>query len=799
MRTEIYPIVGMHCASCKTLIERIVRKLPGVESVSVNYAAEKMSITFDEAKTTLLQIKAAVKSAGSYTLVTDDKGETVLASPNEAHKISSGSSHDHASMMKDDEYKKLKRTILWVAFGAVVFLVLMVLMFTGNDVMEMFGYITLSAAPIRLSVLHVLEFLLATPIIFIGGKRFFTSAFAALKSRSANMDTLIALGTLTAWSYSTVVTFIPSLFMDITGEVAVFFEAAVFITAFILLGRLLEARAKGSANDAIQKLMHLQVKEATVLRDGKEMRIPLQDVQINDLIIVKPGEKIPVDGIITEGFTAVNEAMITGESLPVEKTVGDSVIGATINTNGNITFRATRVGSETVLATIIKMVEEAQNSQAPIQKLVDQISAVFVPIVIIVALISFFFWVFAAPRLGLLQPNVNTLQLAIYIATTVLIIACPCALGLATPTAIIVGTGKAAEKGILIRNAEALELLKKVRILVFDKTGTITRGKPAVSAFTVIPETRIPESIRTLFSTESFEQIVLALSSAVEGKSEHPLSEAIVTYVVLQGKIDAVPGLPIADFTSISGRGVRATIKSVPILIGNNRLMDENGIKLSENLITAHADTTASLSYVAINGVAVAVFSIKDTIRDEAREMIQRLHQKNIATVMISGDNIKTAKAIASEVGIDSVIAEVLPGDKAREVEKLQSDKNGNRVYIAFVGDGINDAPALATADIGIAMGTGTDIAISTGSVILVGGNLLKINEAIHLSQRTVSIIKQNLAWAFGYNVLSIPIAAGILYPAFGILLSPAIASAAMAFSSISVVANSLRLKLYSS
>jgi Cu+-exporting ATPase len=790
MNKQIYPIIGMHCASCKLLIEKMVNKLEGVKSVNVNYATEKMTVEFDESKTSVDDIRTAVNSAGSYKLIENDSGKTVLASPPEHDKLnhnsSSGSSshHDHASMLKHEEYMKLKRKVWIVGLSAIPFLGIMVLM-----ILKSFGTIELDHAPLgflsfeqfdyKVNLFFLLQFILSTPILFWGGSQFYTSTWSALKVRAANMDTLIALGTTTAWLFSTVVTFLPNLFNQI--EVDVFYEAAVFIIFFILLGRLLEARAKGQANDAIKKLLELQAKEATVIRDGKEIKVPISEVVENDVIIVRPGEKIPVDGEIIEGVSTIDESMVTGESLPVTRSSGDKVIGSTINKTSTFQFKAQKVGADTMLAQIIKMVEEAQGTTAPIQKLADKISGIFVPIVIFITILAFLFWIFLASGFGLIDEGTNIFQLSVYIATTILIIACPCALGLATPTAVMVGTGKAARMGILIKDATALELAHKIDTIVFDKTGTLTKGQPEVTDFYIAENENLKD--------------VLGLASAIEHLSEHPLSSAIVEYS--DKKAGDKQDYKVVDFGMIEGRGVSGKVNNTEIILGNMRLMSEKNISLEKDLekkadkLIEEGKTTI---YMTIDGKHVALFALADTIKEESAEAISSLHKLGIKVVMLTGDNQRTAEAIASQLDIDDVIAEVLPSDKSAKIKELQSAE-GERV-VAMVGDGINDAPALAQADIGIAMGTGTDVAIEAGDIILVKGSLDKVVETIRLSKTTLGVIKQNLFWAFGYNVVAIPLAAGLLYPPFGLLLSPIVASAAMAFSSISVVLNSLRIKM---
>lgn len=822
MIKQIFPIVGMHCVSCKKLIEKMVAKVNGVSTVNVNYATEKMIVEYDESKTNLEEIRTAVGKAGSYKLVTNVYGKTVLASPPEVKKLSlnmgldtqhqhnsvelnhenmghtidkqkdenahGGAHHDHAAMLKKEEYDKLKRRVWFTGLASLPFLAFMIRMLLieigvlTEDHMPL-GAIMIDKIEYELNAFFFLQFLIATPAIIWGGKQFFQSAWSALKVKAANMDTLIALGTFTAWFFSSIVTFFPKLFGNF--EVDVFFEAGVFITFFILLGRLLEARAKGQANDAIKKLLELQAKEATVIRNDEEIKIPIDQVVKGDIVIVRPGEKIPVDGLITEGASTIDESMVTGESIPVEKKSGDTVIGATINKTSTFRFEATKVGKETMLAQIIQMVEEAQGTTAPIQKLADKISGIFVPIVIVIAILAFIFWLLVAQPIGLLAGDESVIQLAVYIATTVLIIACPCALGLATPTAVMVGTGKAAGKGILIKDAQALEFAHKINTIVFDKTGTLTKGTPEVTEF-IARKDLLPDS------QEFLELLSYALS--IEELSEHPLSNAIAEYITNMKGVK----IKVDDFKNIEGRGVEGIINGKKIILGNRRLMDERLVTLDYDLeenANRLINEGKTVIFMAIDKKNVAVFALADTIKDESKHAVEQLHKLGIKIVMLTGDNQKTAEAIAGQLGIDEVIAEVLPQDKADKIKELQSRVEGKERIIAMVGDGINDAPALAQSDIGIAMGTGTDVAIEAGDVVIVKGTLDKVVETIIISKQTLKIIKQNLFWAFGYNIVAIPVAAGLLYPALGLLLSPIIASGAMAFSSISVVLNSLRLK----
>ncbi|MBP7967373.1 heavy metal translocating P-type ATPase, partial [Candidatus Woesebacteria bacterium] len=767
MKKQIFPIVGMHCASCKALIESVVQEVPGVQKVMVNFAAEKMSIEYDETQVTIADLKKAVASAGTYQLV-DTAGNTVLASPPEAKKIAMNhdshehmdSHHDHGITLDDQLratiYNALHRRVIFMGLGTIPFFILMVWMSLGKmfglpDLMMMFGFIRMEGSETRISLLYLWQFILATPILFVGGKEVFQSAWSSFKIRATNMDTLIAIGTFAAWSYSSLVTFYPMLFEGIEGGMDVYYEAAVFIIFFILLGRLLEMRAKGRATQAIKALLTLQAKEATIIRDGKEIVVAIDAVQKGDMIIVKPGQKIPVDGLIIEGESNIDESMVTGESIPVHKKKGDEVIGATINTSGAFTYKATKVGKDTLLSQIIQMVEEAQAAQAPIQKLADRVSALFIPAVLSVAVITFVVWVFIVG---------SSLPFSLYIVITILIIACPCALGLATPTAVMVGTGRAASKGILIKDAAALEIMHKVNTVVFDKTGTLTAGKPSVTAYSVLDTALSP----TVY--------------AVEKMSHHPLADAVVRYLE-KDKIESWTTVRPTSFEDISGKGIKASVDGQIIYIGNENLMKTYAVDISSDLHTqaeALRTKAQTVSYIGVDSKAVGLIGIADTIKVEAKQVIQDLKQRGIHTVMITGDNKATAQAVAKEIGIDEVLAEVLPGDKAAKIKKLQGSPE---TVVAMIGDGINDAPALATADVGIAMGTGTDVAIATGDIVFVKGNLEKVIETIDLSRATMRVIKQNLFWAFGYNVIGIPLAAGAFYPIAGILLSPIVASMA--------------------
>ncbi|MBI4948313.1 copper-translocating P-type ATPase [Candidatus Berkelbacteria bacterium] len=736
-KKEVIDIDGMHCASCVHMIERSLNKVPGVQEANVNLATGKAVVTYDQNISKRADLEEAVNRTGYKAVKAADMH------------------HDHQEMMRERELKLLKPKII---AGAIVGLIVM----WGT----LPGLIDFAPAIIKN---FYFQLLLATPIQFWAGWQFYTSTWKSLIHRNANMDTLIALGTSVAYLYSAFIAFFPGSLGALGVETMPYFDVSVIVITLILLGRYLEAVAKKRTSQAIKKLMNLQAKTARVIRGGKELDLPIEQVIHGDKILVRPGEKIPVDGKLIEGTSSVDESMVTGESIPVTKKVGDTVIGATINKTGSFTFVAEKVGSETMLAQIIKLVEEAQGSKAPIQRLVDLISSYFVPIVIMIAIATFVVWYVFGPA--------PQLTYSLLTMVTVLIIACPCAMGLATPTAIMVGTGRGAEKGILIKNAESLETAYKVNAIVFDKTGTLTNGEPLLT------------DVVTWLGTE---KELLAKTAGVESLSEHSLATAIVN-----GTNDKkIELLKATDFEAISGHGVRAKVGQETIVIGNRKLFIQTGIALSneqekemERLETE--GKTAML--VGINNTATGIVAVADTIRPTSKDAVKELRSLGLRVFMITGDNQRVAQAIAKEAGIEpgDVLAEVLPQDKEAEIRKLQQ----RGLHVAMVGDGINDAPALAAADNGIAMGSGTDVAIEAADITLINKDLRSLATAIRLSRQTMRTIKMNLIWAFGYNTLLIPVAAGVLFPVWGILLSPIFASAAMAASSISVVLNSLLLK----
>jgi Cu+-exporting ATPase len=740
-KKSIFPVMGMTCASCVARVEKALSDIPGVVSVGVNLASEKATVEYTS-DVTFTMLRQAVRDAGY------DLGE-------ETGKL------EDVTAIAEREMRALRnRFIIAAVLAAVIMVLSMTPMFPG------IGYIL---------------WVLATPVQFWAGLRFYRGAWGALKHRTADMNTLVAVGTSAAYLYSMVVVFLPQVFVGTTTELHLYFDTSAVIIALILLGRFLESRAKGQTSAAIKKLIGLSPKSALVIRDGKEQEIKIEEVQLGDIIVMRPGERVPVDGIIRQGYSSIDESMVTGESIPVEKKAGDEVIGATINKTGSFQFEATRIGKDTTLARIIRLVEEAQGSKAPIQRLADIIASYFVPIVISIAIITFIIWYFAGPSPSLIYALLN------FVA--VLIIACPCALGLATPTAIIVGTGKGAENGVLIRSGEALEMAHKVKAVLLDKTGTLTKGEPVVTDVIAASGFNMDE--------------VLRLAASVERISEHPLGEAI-TRAALDKKLTLSEA---NDFNAIPGYGVEAVVDGRKLLLGNLRLMEKQTISL--NGLGSEADTLfrqgKTVMFLSVDSQAKGIIALADIVKPEAKAAINALHKMNIETVMITGDNRRTAEAIAREAGIDSVLAEVPPEHKAEQVKLLQKKK-----VVAMVGDGINDAPALAQADVGIAIGTGTDIAMESGAITLIRGDLMGIVTAISLSKRTMRTIKQNLFWAFAYNVILIPVAAGVLYIAFGhggvpsalrfILgehgfLNPMLAALAMAASSITVVSNSLRLR----
>jgi Cu+-exporting ATPase len=743
-KKSIFPVGGMTCASCVARVEEALSSVPGVISANVNLASEKATVEYLEG-TGLADMRRAVKDAG-YEL-----------GP-EAQAL------EDVTTAAQREIRVLRNRFIVAAILAAI---IMALGFSPS----------FAGKPYLL-------WALATPVQFWAGLRFYRGAWGALKHRTSDMNTLIAVGTSVAYFYSLIAVIFPGLFATGALEPHLYFDTSAMIITLILLGRFLEARARGQTSEALKRLIGMQPKTALVVHEGEQREIPVEDVRVGDLILVRPGERIPVDGVVREGYSSIDESMITGESIPVEKKVGDEVIGATINKTGSFQLEATKVGKDTTLARIVRMVEEAQGSKAPIQRLADVIASYFVPAVIGIAIVTFVIWYFVGPAPAL------TFALLNFVA--VLVIACPCALGLATPTAIIVGTGKGAEHGILIRNGEALERAHQINTVLLDKTGTLTRGEPVVTDVVAAP-----------FSSP---EEVLRLAASAEHSSEHPLGEAVVK-AALEKKLELSPS---SDFNAIPGQGVEALVESKKLFLGNLKFMKERGLSLNglESKAAEFLEAGKTAMFLGLDTQVAGIIVLADTLKPGTREALQALQKMGIETAMLTGDNRRTAEAIAREAGIDRVLAEVLPEYKAGEVKKLQEEGK----LVAMVGDGINDAPALAQADIGIAIGTGTDVAMETGDITLISGDLMGVVTAISLSKRTMRTIKQNLFWAFAYNTALIPVAAGVLYLAFGktgvpsglhfILgeygfLNPMLAAAAMAASSITVVSNSLRLRRF--
>lgn len=741
------PIQGMTCAACANRIEKVVSKLDGVSLATVNFATEKLVTKYNPKVVRITQIKQAITKAGYTPLEIESK----------------------AAVDEDKLRKQKEINTLWTKFRVSAIFCIPLFYLSMGSMITWFDV----PIPTKLEPMHyplnfaIVLFLLTLPII-IAGNKFYTVGFKAIIRRSPNMDSLIAMGTSAAVLYSLYSTY--RVFVgDHHYAHHLYYETAGVIITLILLGKSLEAVSKGKTSEAIKKLMGLAPKTATVIQDGKEIEMPIEEVEVDDIILVKPGEKIPVDGIVIEGHTSIDESMLTGESIPIEKKAGDKVYAASINKNGSIKFSATKVGSDTALAQIIKLVEDAQGSKAPIAQMADIVSGYFVPIVFVIALLSSILWLISG----------QSIAFALTIFISVLVIACPCALGLATPTAIMVGTGKGAEYGILIKGGEALETTHKIHTIVFDKTGTITEGKPEITDIITVGDIT--------------KQRLLQLAASAEKGSEHPLGEAIVRGLEKE-KLEVIK---LDSFEAIPGYGIQVMIEGSMILLGNKKLMLDRGIHLTA--LEKESDRLASEGktpmYIAIEGNLSGIIAVADVVKASSEKAIKKLHEMGIEVAMITGDNKRTAEAIAKQVGIDRVLAEVLPQDKSKEVKKLQAEGK----VVSMVGDGINDAPALAQADIGIAIGSGTDVAIESADIVLMKSDLMDVVAAILLSKSTIRNIKENLFWAFGYNVLGIPVAAGLLYAFGGPTLNPMIGAAAMSLSSVSVLTNALRLKGFKS
>ncbi len=741
MKKETIKVTGMTCASCVRAIERNVSKVEGVSTVNVNLATERVEVEYDAGSTEMTTIKETIRRAG-YTVVETEPGDLV----------------DYERELREKEKKSFRMRLL----VAIIFTIPLFYIAMGSMVgLPVPRFLRPDLHPLNFGLIQLA---LVIPVM-VAGYRFYTVGFSRLVKLEPNMDSLIAIGASAAFLYG-----IYAIIQVIEGKIEfahdLYFETAGMIIALIMLGKYLESISKEKTSAAIKKLMGLAPKTATVVRGEQELVIPIEEVKVGEVLLVKPGEKIPVDGEIVEGRTSVDEAMLTGESIPVEKSVGSKVTGASINLNGSIKFKATKVGKDTVLAQIIKLVEEAQGSKAPIAKMADIIAGYFVPVVILIAVLAGLAWYLSG----------MSLTFALTILITVLVIACPCALGLATPTAIMVGTGKGAEYGVLIKGGEALETAHQVKMVVLDKTGTITEGKPKVTDLLVVEGGN--------------EHDLLQWSASVEKGSEHPLGEAIVQ----RAQEENLSFFPVENFLALPGHGIEGEIAGRKVLLGNKKLMGERGIEI---ILQADADRLAEEGktpmFVAIDQKLAGIIAVADVMKPSSKRAVEKIHAMGIEVVMITGDNRRTAEAIATQVGIDRVLAEVLPQDKASEIKKLQAEG----VKVAMVGDGINDAPALAQADIGMAIGSGTDVAMESADIVLMRSDLMDVVTAIQLSKKTIRNIKQNLFWAFAYNSAGIPIAAGLLYLFGGPLLNPIIAAGAMAFSSVSVVTNALRLKKF--
>ncbi len=744
------PIKNMHCASCVTRVELALQKTPGVISARASLGTNSVDIEYQPEKTSFDAIRKAIESAG------------YRVAERKPSKEPSGEPVEPEEATRQEEYRTLMRKF-W--FAAIVSVPVMTLSYP-DMVPGLRDWMPAGSETRR--IVWALLGLLSLPVLVWSGSQFFVGMWDALKHRAANMNTLIAIGVSAAFLYSIVAVAFPSLFPS-TALAEVFWDVTDVVIALVTLGLALELKAKGRTSEAIKKLIGLQAKTARVVRDGKEVDLPVEEVVVGDTVVVRPGDKIPVDGEVIEGASAVDESMITGESMPVEKQVGDEVIGSTINKIGSFKFRATKVGKDTALASIIRMVKDAQGSKAPIQRVVDEVSGYFVPTVMILAILAFISWYLFGP-----EPRI---VYATIVLVTTLIIACPCALGLATPTSLTVGIGKGAENGILIRSGDALQSSEKLDAIVLDKTGTITHGEPSLTD--IVP------------ADGQSEDTVLRLAAALERGSEHPLGEAIVRGAETRG----IPSVVTAGFAAIPGQGVSGSVEDRQVLLGNAKLMRDRGVTI-DSLVPAWerlATEGKTPMYVAADGQPLGLVAVADTVKPDSKAAIETLVRLGIEVIMLTGDNERTAKAIARQIGIPRVLSEVLPDDKAHEVQKLQLEGK----TVGMVGDGINDAPALAQADVGFAIGTGTDVAIEASDVTLIKGSLQGVVTAIEISRATMRNVRQNLIGAFGYNVLGLPIAMGVLYPILGLLLSPLIASAAMAFSSVTVVTNANRLRFF--
>lgn len=764
---KTYKVKGMHCASCASIIERTVKKFDGVENIEVNPGTENAKITFDSSKTNPESFNKKLEPLG-YSLV--------VPMDHDMNNISAGSmnmsENEHAEHLGLNQSKKDKlaevaemKSKVMSAIPLAIFSIFVM----SWDILAQYNTVPQMSNVIKEFFHHLLP-IFATYTLFVVGKPYLLGFYRFLRYGKANMDTLIGIGTSAAFLYSFAVTAFEETLRPFINVDHTYYDVTIVVITFIALGKYLEARSKIKTGDAIEKLLNLQAKTAIVIRDGKEIEISINDVVHADLIIVKPGAKIPVDGVITDGSSFVDESMVTGEPMPAKKKIGDSVVAGTMNTNGSFTFKATKVGSETLLAQIIHMVEEAQGSKAPIQALADKISSVFVPIVLVLAFVTLGVWlIFGTGPLGFSQ----ALSFGLVAFVGILVIACPCALGLATPTAIIVGVGKGAKEGILIKDAATLEKLHKVDTVIVDKTGTITIGKPTL--------------VDIQNTSDMNDMDLIGVLASLENKSEHPIAHAIVNYA----KEKNISTQEVSDFEVIQGKGLKGHIKGVEYFVGNTKLVQDLGVSFDQRLLDNFTSQGKTPVIISTKEKVLGFVMVADEIKVESKQAVADLHKLGITVVMLTGDDEKAAKHIASLVGIDEVIAHVLPQDKLAKIKELQSQGH----TVAMAGDGVNDAPALAQADVGIAMGTGTDVAIESAGITLLGGDVSKLVKAIRLSKITMRGIKQNLFWAFIYNIIGIPLAAGVFYPMFGWLLNPVFAGMAMALSSVSVVSNSLRIK----
>ncbi len=750
--TQIFSVKGMHCASCSNIIQRKFKKIEGVQSAEVNYGTETAKVVFDDQKTSSHHLSEAIKPLG-YSLVRPQS---------EDHSM-----HTGINQSKEDKKKEIKefRTKVLSVIPLAIFSILVMTW----DILGQLNIIPPPSEVLKEFFHHLLP-IFATYTLFIVGKPYMLGVYRFIRYGKANMDTLIGIGTLTAFIYSFIISAFQESLEPYLNVEHTYYDVTIVVIAFITLGKYLEAKSKLKTGDAIEKLLNIQAKTALILREGKEVEVSINEVLHGDVIIVKSASKIPVDGVILDGNSFVDESMVTGEPMPVEKNEGDTVVAGTMNTTGTFTFKATKVGSETLLSSIIKMVEEAQGSKAPIQALADKISSVFVPVVIVLSFLALALWLIIGMQyFGFSQ----ALSYGLTSFVGILVIACPCALGLATPTAIIVGVGKGAREGILVKDASTLQKLHKVTTIVVDKTGTITKGKPELT------------SVKALANIT--EEEIISILATLESRSEHPLANAITSYA----KNNNIKSTSLENFEILKGKGVKGSINGEEYFAGNIKLITDLHLSLDKNALLQETKEGKTPIILASKEKVMGVIMVADTIKPEAKEAIQKLHGLGIKVVMLTGDDKNTARFIADQVGIDEVVAEVLPQDKLAKIKDLQQKGE----VVAMAGDGVNDAPALAQADVGIAMATGTDVAIESSGITLLHGDISKLVKAIRLSKLTMRGIKQNIFWAFIYNIIGIPLAGGLFYPVFGWLLNPVFAGAAMAFSSVSVVLNSLRLK----